>query len=247
MNARNMFVLFSLLSAPLTAHAAFVTPDDFGWQRGDALSVYTQWEFFSNPSGGNAPDAGVFPDPLPDGWTEPDVVESSGTSFITSSGNIYSFSTPTSFDVTVPNYGLGRGPAGPFGFVTTAIVQMRTLGRELAYDSVLFGGFAAAERVELNRGGSGSPFGGLLVDTLFRFELPGNASDYLLTFDSNGSSMSLDRLSIDTFVGPGIRSLPVGPTLPGPADGLGDVRPIPAPSFAGLALCFGVAGLRRRR
>ncbi|MBK7404878.1 MAG: hypothetical protein IPJ41_09655 [Phycisphaerales bacterium] len=173
------------------ALADFTGPGDYGWSRGDANSTYFEWDYFSSSSGGNVPDVGQFPDPLPEGWTAPDVVETTGNGFVTGSGNIYSPFGPTSFDITVPNYNLGSGS-------TTVLLQIRTQGTELDYPMVNLGGDAPVDTVELYREDLGDF--GFLVDTLFVFEVSGNASEYLITAPSVESSMSLDKIAVDTFV-----------------------------------------------
>lgn len=173
------------------ALADFTGPGDYGWTRGDANSTYFAWDYFTSASGGNVPDVGQFPDPLPGGWVAPDVVETTGNGFVTGSGNIYSPFGATSFDITVPNYDLGTG-------ATTLLVQFRTQGTELDYPAVLLEGSAPADIIELDRIDLGDF--GFLVDTLFVFQVSGNASQYVVTAPSVESSMSLDMITVDTFV-----------------------------------------------
>ncbi|MEO1533981.1 MAG: hypothetical protein AAFS11_00280 [Planctomycetota bacterium] len=219
------------------ASADFVTPDSYGWSRGAENSFYAEWDFFESPFGGNIPSEGMFPSSLPAGWTMPDVVETSGSSFITGGGNIYSFSAITEFEVTVPNYDLGGKQFG-----TTVLVQMRTLGAELDYESIRIGSVSPVETIELDRTAVGGGLGGEMVDVLFRFDLNGNAADYLIEFESATSSMSLDRLAIDTFSTSRLSSAN--------ASGLfrsSDAGPVPAPGAACLLAAGGLAVCRRRR
>lgn len=234
------------------ARAEFVTPNVYGWSRGSANSTYFAWDIFQSPSGPNPPDVGQWPVALPPSWTQPSVAESSGASFITGGGNIYSFSTPLDVEVNVPNYGRGSD------WTTTILVQVRTQGNELDYERMRVGSRRWVERVELDRQVLGG-FGGYLVDTLLRFEAPGNDTDYLLEFEAAASSMSLDRLTIDTRAGRIARpwayaaDLPAactdcgrpGGMVPSPAHPDG---PVPSPGAAGLIpLALGIAGYPRRR
>ncbi|MEM7754091.1 MAG: hypothetical protein AAF297_00480 [Planctomycetota bacterium] len=236
--------LLSALTAAHAAHAAFVLPTAFGWDRGDSGSAHFQWDSFEDPSGGNFPDGGQFPTDLPNNWATPDVVELSGASFITSGGNIYSFSVATSFEVTLPNYGLegeDRLYAGSEEAMSTSVlVQIRTLGSEVDTTSPRIGNFAPSERIELEREILGGEFGGVQVDTLFRFDLPGNLDVYTLTFNAAASSMSLDRLSIDTFV-------TASDFVPNAASllSIGATSAVPAP--AGLACVLGAGLVLSRR
>ena len=182
----------SAVSAVPAAEASFVAPDGFGWSRGDANTTYVEWETFTDPTGGNAPDVGLLPDPLPDGSTTPDDADASGVSFITSSGNIYAFEGVLDITANFPSFGLGPDTT------TTVLVQVRTQGFEIDPQTVLIDGTAPVETIELERIFIGEgQFGGFLVDTLYRFEITGNADDYQLTFMAAEASMALDRLSID--------------------------------------------------
>lgn len=171
----------------------FVTPDGYGWSRGSAATTYFEWDDFTSVGGPNTPDVGAFPAVLPDGWATPDVVELSGNGFVTSTGNIYSFSGPIEVEVVVP--------AEPVpGGTTTVLLQTRTQGREIDAATVNCGGLAPAEVVELYRFNLGPDGigGGFLVETLWRFEVPADGT-VILGFVSSGESMSLDSIAVDTF------------------------------------------------
>ncbi len=196
-------LLLVALATPLAA-GAFVTPDAFGWARGGADTTFFAWESFVTPDGPNPPDAGMIPDPLPEGWPLPDVVDLSGEAFISGAGNFYAFEGIIDLEARVPNPGLGDG------FATTLLVQVGTLGNELDFTVVTANGVPAVEIVELERIplGGDEPFGGDLVETLLRFELNGNAPEYVLRFPAPVSNISFDRLFVDTFT----EAVPVCPT-----------------------------------
>ncbi len=186
------------------ANADLTTPTAFGWDRGDADSAYFEWDFFFTTFGGNFPDVGVFPSPLPVSWSTPDVIETTGNGFITSTGNIYSFTHITEFEVMVPNYGRSDS-----GLKTSVLVQLRTVGKEVDPASLRVDGQSPVETIELLREPIEGDFGGgfvqgFILETLFRFELIGNADDYLIEFKAIEPSMSLDRLVVDTFVSEGL-------------------------------------------
>ena len=171
----------------------FVQPDSFGWSRGDAHSTYAEWDDFASAVQPNAPDIGMFPVPLPAGWTPPTVQETTGTAFLTSTGNIYSFTTVLEFEVQVP--------AEPMvGGTTTVLLQTKTLGREIDPATIVCDGQGPVEVVELYRFNLGPDdiFGGDLVETLWRFEVPADGT-MTITFESLDTSVSLDAVAVDTF------------------------------------------------
>lgn len=164
----------------------FVTPEGFGWSRGAADSSYYEWDDFASATQANAPDVGAFP------GGGASVTETTGLAFVTSTGNIYSFTTLLEFEVVAPAQALAGG-------TTTVLLQTRTQGREVDHDTLLCNGFVAAEYVELYRLNLGPQdvFGGDLVDGLWRFEVPATGT-VTITFSATDLSMSLDRVAVDT-------------------------------------------------
>lgn len=193
--AVGLFLLAVSVLVP-SVHADFVVPNgaNYSWTRGSTVhSTYAQYEVFTAAAGPNAPDVGSFAGgALPAGAPSWNVYDTSGQSFVTSGGNIYSFAAPTSIHIVAPNFDLGAS------HTTTVLVQIRTQGNEFQVSSVNIGGAAPTETTELLRQPLGG-FGGFLVDTLFRWELSGNALSYEIRFDASASSMSLDRVTVDTF------------------------------------------------
>ncbi len=181
------------LVAGTGAAQGFTTPDSYGWSRGVDDSSYFGWDDLTSVSGGNVPDLGSYPSPLPAGWSTPDVFELSGNGFVTSTGNIYSFSGPIEIEVVAP-------VAPVTGGTTTVLLQTRTQGREIDASTVNCDGVAPSEVVELYRFNLGPDGigGGYLVETLWRFEVPADGT-VVIGFESDGESMSLDSVVVDTF------------------------------------------------
>ncbi len=225
---------FMLASVP-SARADLTTPSAYGWEREDAGSAYFEWDFFFLSGGGNLPDVGMFPDPLPVGWSLPDVAETSGSAFLTSTGNMYSFTDIMDFEVRVPN----AGDTTP-GITTTVLLQVRTLGREIDYSTMLIDGQAPVEIVELFREDLQGDFGGGFVvgftlERLFRWELAGNASEYVIEFTTAESSVSLDKIAVDTFAR-------VAPCKGDIADDFGSPMPDGMVSFGDFLALLGLVG-----
>lgn len=169
--------------ASSSAFAGFITPTF----RGDAKTTYQEWNIFSSATAPNAPD--VASSNLNGTAT---LTELTGLGFVTSGGNIYSFSGATLFTVNVPDFDLGGG------YLTNAVVQIRTQGTPVDTTSVLVNGVAAVSATLLYEEALGG-FGGSLQDWRFVFSgFAGNLSLDTVTFQASGSSMSLDRISIDT-------------------------------------------------
>ena len=170
------------------ASAQFVTPDGYGWTRGTANTVWGEWDDFSSASGPNTPDVGTFPAPLPAGWQELAATCITPSAFLTSTGNIYSFSEPIEFEIVVPSYDVS-------GSTTAILLQTRTLGSQVDPKTVTCNELPPVEVVETMRVDVGQ---GFLVQTLWRFEVSASSS-HLIEFGAIASSMSLDGLAVDTY------------------------------------------------
>ncbi|MFG0291887.1 MAG: hypothetical protein ACF8MJ_01905 [Phycisphaerales bacterium JB050] len=223
---RSVFVASLALAgiSHTTAYADFIAPDadTYGWDRGvSEFSTYAEWDVFTSPTGPNTPDVGLFfGGPLPDGAPAFNAFDSGAPdsgSFVTGGGNIYSFSGIVKPQVDFGGYNLGDNSQ------TVVLLQVRTLGTEFDANTVfLNGSIAPTSIVELAREDLGG-FGGAQVDTLFRFDLSGNTDSYSINFDALGSSMSLDRIALDTFTH------------------------VPTPGASMILGLAGLAAIRRRR
>ncbi len=178
-----VFAAFLLFGISTSALGEFVVPTF----RGQALATYQEWNIFTSATGANFPDVA---DNNPNGSAS--LVETTGAAFITSGGNFYSFAGLTEFMASVPEFDLGPEA------MTSAVVQIRTLGTLLDTASVTFNG-VPADSVEILYEEPLGGFGGVLRDWKFTWsEVGGNAQTNIVHFRSVESSMSLDRLAIDT-------------------------------------------------
>lgn len=220
-------------------HAAFEAPDF----RGTDGATYQEWDLFTGTTD-QTPDVA---DNNGNGTASLSELGGNGA-FVTGggSGNIYSFSDPMSFEVTIPEADV---PAPAHN--VTAVVQIKVLGTELDYSSVKLNGLSPVDAATLFDGTAAGGFGGADVETWYEFNVPYSAfgdgvpgvEELLLTFDAAGSSMSLDRLSVDTIL------QPFGFTdATNPAPG---TNPIPEPGTlilfaAGAAMVVRRPGLKHR-
>ena len=120
------------------------------------------------------------------------VIGNTSSAFLTGGGNIYSFAAPTSFTVTVPNYGLGAG------WNTRFVAQIQDQGNPLDFSSVLLSYDGGNQLLPFDY--TGELAGNPAPENLFAWDVAGlNPSTFTLTFNASSSSMSLDALAIDTF------------------------------------------------
>ncbi|MEM9703597.1 MAG: PEP-CTERM sorting domain-containing protein [Planctomycetota bacterium] len=213
------------LSLAASASADIISDSEllarFGIDRSVAGQVgsnvtYQFWDTFTDPgpnpgapiSAGNAPEPGAN---LNQGGTanliqnvfNPTGAPTTGP-FLTSGGNIYSFASQTGFDVDLPNLNAGTS-------FTRIVAQWQTLGTELDYDSIWLeiddgvqgadpGTALAPTYTEfLSNSVNPGPFGGSNVAFVAVWDIAGNAAGYDLSFNSEGTSMSLDQFALDTF------------------------------------------------
>lgn len=192
--------LASCLWATAGAQTGFRSPTEAsdGWTRGATSgSLFAAWELFGSPFGPNAPDAGLWlGGVLPPDAAAFDLYDEAAASgsFITSSGNIYSFNGILTPVLTFPGFGGGDG------FRTTVLVQVRTLGNELDPSTATLDGEPAVFTEELFREPFLGSFGGFTVERVYRFELTGDASGRVFRVVAGDLSVSLDRLELDVFV-----------------------------------------------
>lgn len=226
----NKFIILlfgcSWLCGASAARADFVTPaaaSNGPWQRPTTLAqattshtTFQQWDVFSTANQNevnypNVPGVGVNVDgpPLnPAGSAT--IAETTGVAFLTG-GNIYSFSAPTSFRLETPNSNLGASAS------TKVLLQIRTRGSTPDFSSFTFNevaltmlaGYSYAElfREEISGG-----FGGTTIDHKLEFIVPGSRALDTVRFSASASSMSLDRVSLDTI------ALASSPPIPGDFD-----------------------------
>ncbi|WP_428305190.1 PEP-CTERM sorting domain-containing protein [Lacipirellula sp.] len=225
-------------AAALCASTAFAVPTSFvvpngstspfdSWSLGAANSVHAQWEVFTDAysTPGNAPDvAGSFPASGSSSGASSLLVGNTAGAFLTGGGNIYSFSAPTSFTVTVPNYNLGAGWNSRF------VAQIQNQGSLLDFTSVLLSYDGGNQLLAPTY--SHELLGGAIPENLFAWDLAGfNPSTYSLTFKASASSMSLDAIAVDTYTQTGAFT-PMG---------------VPEPATAALAAIGLVGSLAVRR
>lgn len=185
----------ALIVSPVQTQAAFVVPDSAtstfeDWTRGDANSMYAEWNTFTSASGGtNAPDVGQF---------GPSVANLVNTApgLITGTGNIYSPFGATDFDVTVPNYGYGAEMS------TRVVAQLLTLTgstplagntMRLTYDNGSGDQTVYPDQIVVP---------GTRPEWMFVWDIPHNPASMKLDFAASGAHMSLDRFVVDTFAIP---------------------------------------------
>lgn len=173
-----------------------------GWTRGDANTSFVYWDHIGGPDVldivDDSPDGGNF------GTNFAQLVSNNAGAFVTGSGaggNIYSFSDTPDFTID-----LDTDYAAPASPVTVAL-QMKILGTDLDASSVKLGGLAWDSTQTLFSGQAGGPFGGAELEYLFIWTNVAADVAYQLDFLAQGSSMSLDEVSVD--IGASVSAVPV--------------------------------------
>lgn len=127
-------------------------------------------------------------------------------SFITSGGNIYSPG-----GVVTPRIIIPQSPGDQTTGTTTILLQLRTQGAGITPSSMLLTDSVSGtdllydSMMVLGSVSVFNPFAGTTVtttDRLYRWDVAGNASEYVINFSADGSSLSLDRVAVDTNYNP---------------------------------------------
>lgn len=234
-----------------SALAAFITPDS--WSRGDKGSAYLEWDKFSGRVN-TSPDVGS------NNIASSTLTERVGNSFVTSSGNLYSFLSEQSYGLSViPDT---NGPSAIAQDISV-MLQIRTWSFEIKEDLVTLNGQKGAV-TKLFEGRDTHPVFGDFTRHEYLFKWDVSASSiYQFAWDFDKTSTSLDAVVLDMYSSGDINdflampNLPVLPALPGSTmfDGqtqhaVNDfVAPVPLPAsifmlFPSLAGLFAVARKR---
>lgn len=223
---------FSVVAAAVSAAAAqpsadpFITPDF----RGDANTGYWEWDSFADPIraadgiSGYAFDYDAAPDVAnpgtnPTALGAPVVRETSGGSFITSTGNAYGSDGGLLFEVVIPTLTTTEDQL--------VIFQLRALGAAFDFNTVTLNGLSPFDIVltedrtdDFPGQGSFSQRSAAVYFLLDAGTLAGSDT-FTINFASGDGVMSMDRVAVDTVV--------------------------PTPGVLTLGAAAGVVALRRRR
>jgi hypothetical protein len=229
MNTRNLrtyagSIIVGLITSQTAAAAgalwdADVNPTNgFGglastWGLTDADTIYAEWNVFDSLSD-NTPDIGSF------GPAPQSVTETTGASFLTSGGNIYSPFAATVFDVGVTGYSALEDT------VRSLALRVATLGTGLDASSVLLNGSAATVTSQAYNEVITGGFGGGESEWLFIWEGVDDSLTYQFNFNAEETSLSVDQLAVYSSAA--------------------SVVPIPAAAWLFGSALMGMGGLARR-
>lgn len=174
---------------------------------------YAEWNLF-NATTDNSPDIALT------AGTTASVQETTGGAFVTGGGNIYSFSSATSFTAT-----LSGASSGLFD----VYLRIGTLGT-LASTTATLNGVSATSVLQFNED-QGVVMGGATAEQelFWKWSSVSAASLYTFKFNSTSSSMSLDQLALAAV------SVPT-------------VTPVPEPeAYSMMALGLGLMAFAARR
>lgn len=175
-------VLCSALFSVSSLNAATSNPSS--WTRGADNSVYVEWDVF-NSSDDSSADVGS------NNIASANVTETTGSSFLTSAGNIYNGTVPGTFTVTVtPD---SNGPV--IGNNAKVYLQLVTQGTEPDTSSVRLDGVAATT-VQLVSSEALGGYGGTRNTYLFTWTTIA-PTEWQFSFTATGIHMSLDKVAVD--------------------------------------------------
>jgi hypothetical protein len=189
---------------PYAAGYGFDLPSEAawgGWRRGDAGTLYAEWDVLSDPSHGAGDDRSAAPDAGGSGASSAWLGWNAGT-FATGGGNLYSFTVPESFSIEL---------AGPLPAVPLRVaLQVESQGQPLDPDSFTLNDQKPAQRTQTYRDPAfPSPQGPTdLVHRLLIWELPAPPAGFVFRFGSKAPHVSLTQAAVD--IGPET------PAAPGP-------------------------------
>lgn len=182
---------------PYATGLGFDTPSEAswgGWNRGDANTIYAEWDTFTDSSYGTASDRTAAPTAGSAGTTDAYLGWNSGT-FPGSSGNPYNFSGPEIFQASITGDDIDGS--------VRAVIQIEGWGTELDAGSVLLNGlmptFAGITYVDDSYDSS---FGEVvLTQYLFYWDLASAPTSYDFGF-SSAAHLSLAQVAVDIAAAP---------------------------------------------
>jgi hypothetical protein len=196
---------------PYAAGFGFDTPAEAswgGWTRGDAGTVYAEWDAFSDASYGTATDRTAAPTLGSSGATDAYLGWNAGT-FAAGTGNLYNFSAAEIFQANVT----GSVTGSP----VRAVLQVEGWGTELNPAAFLLNGTApTSSNVTYTDPAFPSSFGVVtLTQQLLYWDLPSAPAAYQFDFATAGPHLSLAQVAVD--IGPSPVPLPAAVWLFGSA------------------------------
>ncbi|MGD7036088.1 Kelch repeat-containing protein [Methylotuvimicrobium buryatense] len=160
-----------------------------GWARGDAGTLYAEWDTFIDASYGTATDRTAAPDVGEANVSDAFAAWSAGT-FVAGSGNLYSFSVPQNYNFSVTgNVGMGQ---------VRAVLQFEASGIQMNYDSIKLNNLAPTftEKTFYDDAFPSSMGPTDLVHYLAIWDLPAEPVTYNFSFNSP-PHQSLTQVAID--------------------------------------------------
>lgn len=207
---------------PYAAGFGFDLPSEAawgGWTRGATGTLYAEWDVFGDKSHGGAADRTAAPDLGSFGTTSAWLGWNAGT-FVSGTGNLYSFTVPEIFSVNLA----GTVPAVPL----RVVLQVEAQGQLLDYGGFTLNDAKPTQSTQTYRNPAfPSPMGATdLVHRLFVWDLPAPPADFVFRFASKEPHVSLAQVAVD--IGPQQPANPQPDPNPNPADPQPNPNPDPA-------------------
>jgi hypothetical protein len=183
---------------PYAAGFGFDTPTEAswgGWTRGDAGTLYAEWDTFTDLTHGASNDRTAAPDVGQSGATGAHIAWNNGT-FRAGSGNLYSFSGIEFFQI------LATG--GPASGPVRAVLQTENWGNGFDLSSIKLNGVAPTTSVvTFTDPAYNSSFGPVtLTERLFIWELASAPASFTFDLASASPDLSFAQVAIDIAAAP---------------------------------------------
>ena len=181
---------------PYAAGFGFDTPTEAswgGWTRGDANTLYAEWDTFIDSTFPGTRTAGA--DIGASGTSDAKLGWNNGT-FAAGSGNLYNFGAAEIFQVIATG--------GPASGSVRAVLQTESWGTEFDLSSILLNGMApTSSAITFTDPAYESTFGVVtLTQRLFIWDMTSTTGSYTFDLASTGPHMSLAQVAIDIAAAP---------------------------------------------
>ncbi|MDP2028030.1 MAG: PEP-CTERM sorting domain-containing protein [Thiobacillus sp.] len=183
---------------PYAAGFGFDTPTEAswgGWDRGDANTLYAEWDTISDATYGTSNDRTAAPTLGASGASNTYLGWNSGT-FVAGTGNLYNFSAAEIFQI--------KAEGGPTSGPVRAVLQTEGWGTDFDLATIMLNGVApTVSTVTFQDPAYNSSFGVVtLTQRLFYWDLASTPTSYTFGLATAAPHMSFAQVAVDIAAAP---------------------------------------------